>query len=325
MRHILIPALVLAAAGCTGSYGATAAPDAGTPPAHPAAKGGTPMGTPSSEGRPFGPVVAGRFYPGDEPELRGMVDKFLGNAKEVKLPGRLLGLVSPHAGYVYSGPAAAWAFKQLKGRKVDLAVVMAPSHRFRGDQAGILDRPSYATPLGDVAIARDEVAALLKSDRFTSSERLFATEHSLEVQLPFLRAVLPGTPVVAIVVPSHDAALIAGIAKDLHALFAGKDMVYIASSDMSHYKPYDENNAIDRGTFTVMEKMDAAALLAGGDAGKVELCGLAPVAVLWKIAELAGGGQMTILKHENSGDTSGDKSGVVGYGAVAVTIAKEKK
>lgn len=277
------------------------------------------MTTPS-EGRPFGPVVAGRFYPGSAAELKESVDRYLAGAKEVALEGRLLGVVSPHAGYVYSGPTAGWAFRQLKGRKYDVAVVMAPSHRFRGDQAGVLDRPSYATPMGDLAIARDDIAALLKTDRFTSNERLFATEHSLEVQLPFLRAALPGVPIVPVVVPTHDPAAIRAIAKELYARFAKRNVIYIASSDMSHYKPYDENNAIDKATLAIMEKMSVEALVQADAAGKAELCGLGPVAVLWAIAGLAGGGTMTLLKHENSGDTAGDRSGVVGYGAVAVTV-----
>ncbi|MBI5527135.1 MAG: AmmeMemoRadiSam system protein B [Deltaproteobacteria bacterium] len=279
---------------------------------------------PAAEMRPFGPVVAGRFYPGSPSELRGMVDRFIADAKDVPLSGTLLGVVSPHAGYVYSGPAAGWAFRQLKGRKVDIAVVMAPSHSFRGDAAGVLDRASYSTPLGDVKIARDEVAALLKSPAFTSNERLFSGEHSLEVQLPFLRTVLPDTPIVPVVVPTHDSEVINAVAKELHARFGKRAAVYVASSDMSHYKPYGENNKIDRGTFKVMEQMSADALLRGEAQGKVELCGLAPVAVLWKIAEISGGGTMTLLKHENSGDTAGDKSGVVGYGAVAVTIGGKK-
>jgi AmmeMemoRadiSam system protein B len=307
----LLPALA-AVAACSGSYGATARPD-----------GGAPMS--QTEGaRPFGPVVAGRFYPGSPSELKGMVEKFVADAKDAPLAGTLLGLVSPHAGYVYSGPAAGWAFRQLKGRKVDLAVVMAPSHRFRGDEAGVLDRASYSTPLGEVKIARDEVAALLKSSTFTSNERLFSGEHSLEVQLPFLRTVLPDVPIVPIVVPTHDREVITAVAKELHARFGGKNVVYVASSDMSHYKPYDENNKIDRGTFKVMEQMSMDALLRGEAEGKVELCGLAPVAVLWRLAELSGGGKMTVLRHENSGDTAGDRSGVVGYGAVAVTIGNGK-
>ena len=322
MKRLPTLALVLATAGCTGSWGATAAPDAGDATAK---SGGATMGATMSEGRPFDPVVAGRFYPGSASELKGLVDKYLADAKEVALPGRLLGVVSPHAGYVYSGPTAGWAFRQLKGRKFDVAVVLAPSHRLRGDQAGVLDRPSYATPLGEVAIARDDVAALLKTGWFTSNERLFSMEHSLEVQLPLLRTALPGVPVVPVIVPSHDPAVIAGVAKELHARFAKRAVIYIASSDMSHYKPYDENNEIDTATFKVMEKMSADALLKADDAGKAELCGLGPVAVLWKLAELSGGGKMTLLRHENSGDTAGDRSGVVGYGAVAVTVPEGKK
>ena len=106
---------------------------------------------------------------------------------------------------------------------------------------------------------------------------------------------------------------------------SNRNVVFVASSDMSHYKPYDENNEIDTATFKVMEKMSADALLKADDAGKAELCGLGPVAVLWKLAELSGGGKMTLLRHENSGDTAGDRSGVVGYSAVAVTVPEGKK
>jgi len=268
----------------------------------------------------FEPVVAGAFYPANPVELKSMVEKDISAAGKVKLPGRILGIVSPHAGYIYSGPAAGWAFKQIAGMNFDLAVVMAPSHRFRADTAGLLQKNYYRTPLGEIPIAVEYNSALLKSPFFSSSQALFSSEHSMEVQLPFLQISLPGIKIIPIILPTHDARVLDGTAETLYSLLKNKKVIYIASSDMSHYKPYKQNNMTDEGTLEVMGKMNSADLLAGERNGTVELCGLAPVYVIWKIAELSGGGRMTVLKHENSGDTAGDKKAVVGYGAVAVTI-----
>jgi AmmeMemoRadiSam system protein B len=264
--------------------------------------------------------VAGKFYPGRPEELKSSVEKYLAAAKPVSIPGKLLGVVSPHAGYVYSGPAAGWAFRQLQGGKFDAVVVMAPSHRYRHDTAGVMDLAAYRTPLGEEKIAREYVSALLKSQFFSAAEGLFSSEHSLEVQIPFIQIALPGVPIVPVILPTHDKTLLDGAAAELFRAFKDKNAVFVASSDMSHYQPYDENNRIDDRTLKIMEKMDPAALLEAGKSGGAELCGLAPVYVLWKLAELQGGGTMTLLKHENSGDTAGDKSAVVGYGAVAVSI-----
>jgi AmmeMemoRadiSam system protein B len=319
--YFIVAGLCAMLGGCPDKPGAT-----GTVPvvrtAAAAQKNGGAMDTMA---KAFEPVVAGSFYPGSNNELLPMVKKYLDAAADAKLQGRLLGLVSPHAGYIYSGPAAAWAYRQLVGRKLSVAVVMAPSHRFRGDAAAILDRPAYRTPLGEVKIARDMVEMLKKSRFFTTQDRMFAMEHSLEVQLPFLQTVEPDLPIVPIILPTHDKAVLDGVATELFNTFKQANAVFIASSDMSHYHPYEENNRIDAGSFKVMQKMDPGELLGGERTGAVELCGLAPVYVLWKLAELSGGGKMTILKHENSGDTAGDRSGVVGYGAIAVTVGDKAK
>ncbi len=136
------------------------------------------------------PVVAGSFYPSNPADLKIDIDGYLSKAEKKKLDGALLGIISPHAGYVYSGPVAAYSYKQLIGSGVELAVVLAPSHRARFDGASVIDSGIYETPLGQVEIDEKIGRALLDENYFSFIKEAHSTEHSLEVQVPFLQRVL---------------------------------------------------------------------------------------------------------------------------------------
>ncbi|MGC9043887.1 MAG: AmmeMemoRadiSam system protein B [Myxococcota bacterium] len=267
----------------------------------------------------FLPVVAGSFYPATESEVRDMLYSFNRQVKKtVEKKEDVLGLISPHAGYIYSGRTAAYAFKLVEGKKYDIIVVMAPSHRMRGNKAVLLNYSSYKTPLGEIPIDRDTITELLKdSKNFISEPAYFKVEHSLEVQLPFIQYYLKEPKIVPIIVPVFDKSILRNIADSLYSTLKKKNVLFVASSDMSHYKPYDENNAIDEYSFSVLKKNDPDLLFGEEMQEKTQFCGIAPIIVLMNIVKLYNADGPYIVYHENSGDTAGDKSAVVGYGAVA--------
>ncbi|HPJ38869.1 MAG TPA: AmmeMemoRadiSam system protein B, partial [Spirochaetota bacterium] len=152
------------------------------------------------------PVVAGSFYPSSPQRLSDEIDGYLRDVEDRSLDGELVALVSPHAGYIYSGPVAAYSYKQLSGSGVELAVVIAPSHRARFDGASLIPSGVYETPLGKVPID-DSIGTLLADERhFTFIKEVHQAEHSLEVQVPFLQKVLGDFSIVPIIVGTIDLA-----------------------------------------------------------------------------------------------------------------------
>jgi AmmeMemoRadiSam system protein B/AmmeMemoRadiSam system protein A len=266
----------------------------------------------------FRPNVAGQFYPGDAETLQRQVDGFLNDAKVPADLGDVFGVVAPHAGYVYSGPVAGYSFKAVQGKKYELVVVLGLSHRQPGSVAA-LDYDVYQTPLGPVTIDRKATAQLVDAggDIFERSERLFRGEHSIEVQLPFIQRALPGTPVVMVVLGNQDRRIEGELAAALDKTFAGRNVLFVASSDMTHYRAYDDAKAADLQTLELLGRRDLDGFYRLADVHE-RLCGLAPVTTLFELYRRRGGAQARVLKYLNSGDTAGDKSRVVGYGSIAL-------
>ena len=267
--------------------------------------------------RVFQPVVAGQFYPAQAVEIREMISGFLKAAKPAASPlGQIVALVSPHAGYVYSGSVAAYGYRLLQGKKFKRVVVLAPSHHAFSEKIGALPYDAYRTPLGELTIDREAVDALVNKYPFVGvEETLFAREHSLEVQLPFLQIVLPGVPVVPLVHGNPSAELARKLAVALDESFPGQDTLVIASSDLSHFHPYDEAKSKDLETLGHITRNEQQALAEKHATRECELCGFGPVLTVMELARLRGA-EGALLRYANSGDTAGDRSRVVGYGVV---------
>lgn len=272
-------------------------------------------------------AVRGLFYPADKAALSTMIDVFLGQVDTAALEN-VRGLVSPHAGYEFSGLTAAHAYKQLAGRKVRMAIVMAPSHyaAFRG--ASIPDVDAYQTPLGTIALSPKakelaRIRPLITNPPCRVNRPLWWSrsskkapppgedtphtwEHSLEVQLPFLQKTLGDCTLIPIVFGKVDPEEVAAILKD----FIDDETVLIASSDLSHYHPYEVANKMDRDCVKAICDLDTEAMK------EQEACGASPILTLMHLAK-RNGWKTRLLDYRNSGDTAGDKSGVVGYAAIA--------
>jgi len=309
--HVIIGVILLAGAGCDEPQARDGA-----------AAGSVQLARAPARARVFQPVVAGQFYPGTAGEIRKLLSRYLEAAQPGKLTGKLVGLVSPHAGYVYSGPVAAYGYKLLEGRSFERVVVLAPSHRVYSEKIGTLPHDAYRTPLGELTIDRKAVDTLVdKYDFVAVEEKLFSREHALEVQLPFLQTVLPGVPLVPLVYGNPDAGLARKLARALHETFPGSDTLVIASSDLTHFLTYEVARSKDLTTLGHITRNEQDKLAskhgAPGPGGRREslLCGFGPVLTLMELARLRGA-TGTQIRYGNSGDTAGDKSRVVGYGVV---------
>jgi AmmeMemoRadiSam system protein B/AmmeMemoRadiSam system protein A len=269
----------------------------------------------------FGPVVAGQFYTNDPQALAAQIGDYLDAAEPKKLEGEILGFVVPHAGYIYSGPVAAFAYDLLQERKIELVVVIAPSHYVRSDHVSVLDVDRYKTPLGEIPVARDKIAKLIAEDEglFVKDPAFFQHEHSLEVQLPFLQKTAGDFKLLPLVMGNPSRQIAARLARALSRALDENDVIYLASSDMSHHFPYDTAVKMDRLALNKISGMDISGLL--GDIGrdKSQLCGLGPVLTLMELASMKGSCHATLLKYANSGDTAGPKDAVVGYCTVSFT------
>lgn len=254
------------------------------------------------------PAVAGMFYPSDTGECREQVTEFINHAELVDAPAPRAVIV-PHAGYIYSGPVAAAAYKKIQQYKTHYkrVVLFGPSHRvaFQGIATPGVDY--FRTPLGDVPIDRQLVAELQQIRGVTELPVAHQYEHSLEVQLPFLQSVLQTFSLIPLVVGDASAHLVAQI---IEHLWSRNDILFVISSDLSHYLPYDVAVHKDRDTAAAIENMSA--ILHGDQA-----CGCNAINGLLMHAS-AIGAEVECIDLHNSGDTAGDRSRVVGYGAFLV-------
>ncbi len=271
-------------------------------------------------------AVAGAFYPADPKELSQMMDDMLAKAAPPAVDGEILAAVSPHAGYPYSGPVAAWTYaalrNSLKGHKYSRVVVIAPSHYVGFDFTSVYDGDAYSTPLGLVPVDKEFAHRLVKmSSTMRLSEKGHqatqdAPEHSVEVELPWLQKVLGNFEVVPIVMgdQSYESSRALGVAL-AKMLRNDQDTLVLASSDLSHYHPYDEAETIDHKTLHALESWDYFSMSRNFETRVWEACGGAPIVAAMIYAERMGANKAEVLRYANSGDVTGDHSRVVGYSA----------
>ena len=290
----------------------------------------------SSPQKIFGPTVAGRFYTDDPNELRALVDSYLSKgANAPAIPAipenrRIIALVSPHAGYVYSGGVAGVAFASIRAeraRSMRTAVVLSPSHHGRRQYACALPADVYRTPVGQVHVARSIQDALIsKGDLVREDEAMFRPEHAIDVQIPFVQLAFPAAQIVPLIVPMMPVERLALLGRMLYEV-VGSDpnAILVASSDLSHYFAYDDARTIDNAIVSELERNDTAAVFAKHDERRGP-CGVAPIVATWSYLRLFGeapNGVPTVhrLSVLNSGDSHPQsRDRVVGYGALAISV-----
>jgi hypothetical protein len=257
------------------------------------------------------PAVAGQFYPSSPDVLRQKIQMYVDEASLPEDLGPVRAVVAPHAGYVYSGPTAGYAFKALAALSQEKWTVflLGPAHRayFRGVALG--EYSAFHTPLGDAPIATERVVEMLaRSPLYTRAPEAHAPEHCLEVEVPFLQMTLPDFHLVPMLFGEVDPREVAAELAD----HIGEDGLIVVSNDLSHFYPYDKAQQLDRSLLDALMADDEMGVLGG------EACGSAPVTTLMGIARRKGWSPH-LLDYRTSGDTAGDKWQVVGYAAVAYT------
>ncbi|NUO82255.1 AmmeMemoRadiSam system protein B [candidate division KSB1 bacterium] len=270
-------------------------------------------------------AVAGKFYPSSPQALRRTVAELLAQAHLAHSPSNLFALISPHAGYMYSGGVAAHAYKLLHARAPRIVAVIAPSHFERFPFISIFGGRAYATPLGEVPIAQSLVAKLLQSDDlFLSSwhghcDSGNRAEHAVEVQLPFLQTALPDCKLLPIVMGEQSWALCETLGRNLALLAAEHSMLIIASSDLSHYHSAEEALQLDQLCMDLLLARDPKRLFAALEQRDCEACGAGPIVATMLAAEQLHANHIDILCHSHSGVVSGDMNYVVGYLAASIS------
>ena len=263
------------------------------------------------------PAVAGTFYPERPDILSRDVKRYLDNAKKEKIEGEIIALVSPHAGYMYSGQVAAYAFKLVEGKAFDSVVVVAPSHRVLFKGASLYSRGGYRTPLGVVPIDVELSKRMMERRKeIQFLPEAHGQEHSLEVQIPFLQVISKSFKLIPIVMePYLNWETCQYLAQAIAETVRGKNVLLIASSDLSHFHSYEKAVQLDNIVLNHIEHFDPAGLNRDLGSGRCEACGGGPIISIMLAAKALGANKGKAVKYLNSGDVTGDRSRVVGYGA----------
>ena len=276
------------------------------------------------------PAVAGKFYPESAAKLRLAIQKFLNDAVDVKVE-KPIAIIVPHAGYIFSGQICADGFKQVSNQKYDVIVILGTNHTSSDFQKiSLYPGDGFRTPLGTAPVEKNIISLLKKADPAdcTLDKLLHESEHSVEVMVPFIQVVFPEAKIVPIVVGSPDMEMCARFGRALAKVLKNKRALIVASSDLSHYPSAEDANIVDRETLAAIAKLDSAAFRATVQAHKdknipnlyTSACGEAPIMAAMAAAKSLGAAGGVVVSYANSGDTSvGERSRVVGYGAVVLT------
>jgi len=284
----------------------------------------------------FTATHAGTWYPGDKKALRAMLTRFFDKVRiPAKANGRLIALISPHAGYPYSGPTAAYGYKLLKkhGKDIRLVVVMGPSHHVPFKGLALPDWDGFKTPLGTVPVACDLVKKLAKQAPFRVFDRAFAREHSVEMQVPMLQFALKNFRILPIVVGSMNITQIKKAATLLKPLLGRKDVLIVASSDFTHYgpnygyTPFTDKRAehlktLANQALSTIKKLNLRAFIDHRRTTGDTICGFFPISVL--LAMLPGNTNVVPLHFDMSGRITHDYTNSVSYFSIAFFRGKQK-
>ncbi|HLF90459.1 MAG TPA: AmmeMemoRadiSam system protein B [Anaerolineales bacterium] len=266
--------------------------------------------------------IAGTWYPGQPAPLRAEISRYLAGVGEPIREGKLHAIIVPHAGYYYSGPVAAHAFACLRGLHPDLVAVVSPLHSPHPAAVLTSAYDAYATPLGPVEVDRKSIARVDQALRPHLGSGLFPLakdpEHSLEIELPFLQHLLGEFHLLPIMLRDQRWETARAVGDALAEVLTGKNVLLVASSDLSHFYPQPVAKKLDGEILSRIEALDPEGIIKADDEGLGFACGRGAIAaVLWAACRL-GANQARVLHHATSGDVNGDFDRVVGYGAAVV-------
>jgi AmmeMemoRadiSam system protein B len=271
--------------------------------------------------------IAGTWYESSPEALGRAVDEYLDHAELPELPGEVVAVIAPHAGHVYSGPVAGYAFAAMRGRTPDLVAVIAPMHQPYYESLLTTAHEAYFTPLGNVPVDKDTLAALDKALSTRLGYGLTAVshdrEHSLEIELPFLqRALAADFKLLPIMVRSQAPKACEALGAALAEVLKDRNVLLVASTDLSHFFDQSTAKRLDSEMLGCFESFDPLSIFELEHSGRGQACGHAAVAAVLWAAEALGADTVKVLRYATSGDVTGDFSSVVGYGAAVVVKSK---
>ncbi|MDO8578678.1 MAG: AmmeMemoRadiSam system protein B [Dehalococcoidales bacterium] len=262
------------------------------------------------------PVVAGQFYPGEAVQLRSMIKKMV---EEHAPRTDVVGLIAPHAGYIYSGRVAGAVFSRITFR--DTFILMGPNHTGNGVPLSIMTEGTWKTPLGDVEIDSELGEKILSSSKYLKEDFLAQqNEHSIEVHLPFLQYFRKDIKIVPIVLGFAGTNVYQAVGKEIARAVKelNKKVVIVASSDMTHYEPQEAARRKDNQAIQAILELNENELARRVQGLDISMCGLGPVVSLLAAAKIIGAGGAELVKYQTSGDITGDTSSVVGYAGIII-------
>ena len=259
------------------------------------------------------PSVAGMFYPASPAMLEHNVREMLAAVPRIVPAASVVGIISPHAGYVYSGGTAAQAYAQLAGDTRDVVVVVSPSHREFFDGTSVFPGDAYATPLGTIAIHAELRSRLRDEASVVLSTAGHGEEHALEVQLPFLQCALGSFSLLPLVIGNQSRENCFALGEALGRVLQGSRALLVASTDLSHFHSARAGSRLDAIVARDLELFDAELLMGDLESGRAEACGGGPAVAVMVASRLLGARTVRVLRRTHSGEITGDNNSVVGY------------
>jgi len=243
------------------------------------------------------PAVAGMFYPEKKITLDQEIAMVLEESREIELPGEVIGIVVPHAGYMFSGGVAARAYRQVFESEIEIVIVIAPSHCEYFTEISIFDGYGYSTPLGTLPVDRDLAQELVEqSPQIVLSDKGHRfEEHALEVQLPFLQKIFDDFRFIPIVMGEHSQNNIVSLANALAKVLKDKKALIVASTDLSHFYDDEKANSLDQVVIDNIENFDEEKLFQDLQNGECEMCGGGPAIAVMKASRLLGATKSQVL------------------------------
>jgi AmmeMemoRadiSam system protein B len=269
--------------------------------------------------------IAGQWYPGTSRHLAEVVDQMLDNAPEVALAGRVVGLIVPHAGYLYSGAIAARAFRLVRERAFERVVVLSPLHQFYDVPLLTTAHHAYQTPLGTVPVDRGCLDAL--GQHVPLAAVRFDQEHAVEIELPFLQRALGGDfSLVPLMLRDQTYAFARQVGRALaRVIDSGGSTLLVASSDLSHFFPQAHAERLDRVVLDNLKAFDPLGIIRADEEGRGLACGRGAIASVLIATRLLGADRVQIVGYSTSAAVTGDTHRVVGYGAAVITAPDSRE
>lgn len=273
------------------------------------------------------PAVAGAFYAANSSSLiKQIVDSFNHHLGPGRLPGEktvsnITSIVTPHAGYVYSGPSAAHAYLKIaEQKKPDTVVVIGPNHTGWGTPISIMSEGSWETPLGEVELDTQLAEAIIKNSKIAKLDSsAFIREHSIEVQVPFLQFIYPEFKIVPICMGYQDLQSSIDLGQAIHRAIKGRNVVLVASSDLNHMESKTVSNKKDKFVLDAIDALDEVMLQKSVERENITTCGYGPISATIVASKLGGAKSSEILSYYTSGDIIGDDRQVVGYASAIIS------